>query len=378
MFKIYWFIEQRPINKKIRKVIESRSQKPKIINKIGFYVYHENHLAHLLPIIKHLPQDSVEFITPKINEIPKYFDRTDIPVRSSLDLLAVSKKYKCVVSLFMLPPTWFQPRANDDTEDNKNLGSHYFERLAEKNVRMVYSLGALPWNISHVMEFYDYLFVYGPYEEKIYQNQFGNRMQVYQIGYPKFDSFFSNEPMKLDFEGKLNENFQTILWLPTKEHLSSISKYSNTMMDLSKYYNVILKPHPQENPDFLKRIKNSKIILVNHHDSAPFYRLADFVFCDYGGSCFGALYCDKPIIFLSPDNPDKDLKNYSPNSPEVLLRNESLVITDENSYEISLLLQDPNLWREDCKKREDLRAKFFLGNYGKSGKRAADFLINLQ
>lgn len=370
-------IEQRLIDQKIRKVLKNRSKKPTIINKIGFYIYIENHLSHLLPIIKHLPQGSVEFITPETNGIPKYFDRTDIPVHSSLDLLADSKKFKCVVSLFMVAPSWFQSLENHFIDGNKNLGSHYFKRLAEKNVRMVYSLGALPWNTSNVMKSFDCLLVYGPHEEKLYENQFDNKMEVHQVGYPKFDDFFSNELPKLDCEEKLNNNFKTILWLPTKNLLSSIPKYSNTMIELSKNYNVILKPHPQENLEFLKEIKNSNIILCNYHDSAPFYKLADFVFCDYGGSSFGALYCNKPIVFLSPDNPEKDLTNYSHCSPEIELRKYFLTLTDEAPKKILLLLQDSKFWLNDCKNRAALREKFFLNNYGESGRTAASFLVSL-
>jgi CDP-glycerol glycerophosphotransferase (TagB/SpsB family) len=236
---------------------------------------------------------------------------------------------------------------------------------------MVYSLGAMTWNVSNVMKHYDTLFVYGPHEEELYRKHFGDNMKIHQVGYPKFDDFFNNNLPKLECEKKLNKNLKTILWLPTKNLLSSIPKYSEMMKRLSSKYNVILKPHPQENPQFLELINHSNIILSEHHDSAPFYKLADFVFCDYGGSAFGAIYCDKPVVFLSPDNPEKDSINYSATSPEVFLRNYFLTLTNESENEIVSCLEDKNYWLSDSNIRAKLREQFFLNNFGNSGKTAA-------
>ena len=366
-------IEQRLIDQKIRKVLKDRSQKPNIINKIGFYIYIENHLAHLLPIIKHLPKGSVEFITPEINGIPKYFDRTDIPVHSSLDLLADSKKFKCVVSLFMVAPSWFQSLENHFIDGKKKLGSHYFKRLAEKNVRMQYSLGAMPLDLKNYMKSYQSIFVYGPYEEKIYRNLLREK-NIYQVGIPKFDNSFSNTMPQIDCLSKLNKKLETILWLPTYDSLSSIPKYLLTMSALTRFYNVILKPHPLESSELIEQVKKTPIILSQFMDSAHYFKWADFVFCDYGGSAFGALYFNKPIVFLSPEKPEIKMNTYSSNSPELLLRQKFLTITEEKPKDIIKILKETDFWIKDANKRSELKSKFFFENPGASGVKAAKIL----
>ncbi len=357
--------------KRIQQALKFNKRKKTVINKIGFYILCENHLAHLLPIVKHLPKEAFDIITQDLEAPPDYLKLSELPVRCSADILINSESYIVVVSLYMVEPWWFIEASVPKNYNKSALGTLYFKHIAETNVRMVYSLGAMTWNVSNVMKHYDSLFVYGPHEEEMYKKHFGDNMKIYQVGYPKFDDFFNNNLPKIECEKKLNKNLKTILWLPTKNLLSSIPKYSDTMKRLSSKYNVILKPHPQENSQFLKSINHSNIILSEHHDSAPFYKLADFVFCDYGGSAFGAIYCDKPVVFLSPDNPEKDLINYLTTSPEVFLRNYFLTLNNESENEIVSCLEDKNYWLSDSNIRAKLREQFFLKNFGNSGKTAA-------
>lgn len=366
---------QSSINKKTLRVEKLQSEKLNVINKIGFYVYTDLHLAHLLPIAKHLPKGTAEFITPEIEEIPKCFDNIEFPFHCSLDFLAASKKYRCVVSLYMQAPSWFKKEKTSPQKKDKNLGSSYFKCLGENHVRMQYSLGAMPLNIKDYMKSYDSLFVYGPHDEKIYREKLGEGKNIYQVGYPKFDRYFSDEMPEVECKGNLNDSLKTILWLPTYDSLSSIPKYLDTMLKLTENFNVILKPHPLDKTHLLERIKKSPIILSEYHDSAPFYKLADIVFCDYGGSSFGALYCKKPIVFLSPDNPEIKMSKYSPNSPELILRKHLLTLNNEKPQEILQILQNSDYLVEDSKTRTNLRSKFFMNNFGVSGKTAANHLL---
>jgi len=374
-FTIQYNNRQRYLQRQFQKIAENKTRESKIINKIGFYFYGENHLAHLYPIIQHLPKDTVELVTPEIGCHPDYLTKTGIKIRSSMDVLASAKKYRCLVSLYMMPPNWCKNDSKRTIHKNQQVETAYFTRLAENNVRMVYSLGALPWNTSEVMRDYDSLFVYGPFEEKLYRKEFGNTMEVHQVGYPKFDSFYNNRLPKLDCEELLNDQRKTILWLPSKGKLSSIDRYLEMMSRLCDNYNVILKPHPQEDEERLRLAEKTPIIVETSPDSAPFYKLADFVFCDYGGSSFGALYTDKPIIFLSPLNPEQDKKNYSHNSPEVELRKHFVTIEEPSTDELNEKLNDQVIWKSERAIREKIRKRYFNDNYGNAGKTAAQLLL---
>jgi len=345
-----------------------------INGRIGFYLYAENHWAHLEPIIKHLPEGLVEIVTPETRDVPKFVDTRKYKFSKSIDILASGKKYRCMVSLYMMPPDWWKNNVEKKTNELNDPSGGYFKSLAKHNVRMVYSLGALPWNTSGVMKGYDSIFVYGPHEENIYREKFGNTINIHQVGYPKFDFHFTGISNQTYLEKKLLPDRKTILWLPTKGKLSSIEKYADIMIELCTSYNVILKPHPQEDLEILKKIDSTAVILSKSYDSAPYYKLADFVFCDYGGSAFGALYVDKPIIFLSPDNPERDSRNYSSESPEVELRSHFLTFDKCTTIEITRKLNDQAFWNGQKGIRETLRKKYFKCNYGSAGKQAADFL----
>ena len=167
---------------------------------------------------------------------------------------------------------------------------------------------------------------------------------------------------------------QTIVWLPTKGALSSIPKYWKTISELCDNYNIILKPHPQEDSSILEKLQGSGIIVVQDSDSASYYKVADFVLCDYGGSAFGALYTDRQFIFLSPDNPEQDKKNYCIESPEVELRKYFSTIEEPDAVYLRELLANTKHWEQDKAIRKEKFLDFFVPNCGKSGKCAAQVL----
>ena len=67
---------------------------------------------------------------------------------------------------------------------------------------------------------------------------------------------------------------------------------------------------------------------------------------------FGALYTNTPFLFLSPDNPEQDTKNFCQESPEVGLREDFTTIQDPDFEYIKELLTNNTLWELDAKKRK--------------------------
>ena len=103
-------------------------------------------------------------------------------------------------------------------------------------------------------------------------------------------------------------------------------------------------------------------------------KLPTLFFCDYGGSAFGALYTDRPFLFLSPENPEQDKTNYCPNSPEVHLRNYFSTIDKPDSDYLRKLLTNAKHWELDAEIRKKKFLEFFEPNRGKSGKCAVQVL----
>ena len=352
-------------------------QSPKIIPQIGFYLYGKNHLDHLEPIFRHLPKNDFEIVVSGDHQIPEYLLELDYKVRTDLKVLLEGEKYKVLVSLYMIPPQWVQESFPNNHESHE-IAAFFFKRLANQNTRMVYSLGALPWNTSKVMAHYDQILVYGKYEECLYKKAFGNKIKVSRVGYPKFDDYFNLPTSKISCFNLLNPKLQTIVWLPTKGPLSSIPKYWKTISELCDNYNIVLKPHPQEDSSILEELQESEIIVVQDSDSASYYKIADFVFCDYGGSAFGALYTDRPLLFLSPDNPDQDKINYCLESPEVELRKYFLTVDKPDSNYLKEMLANKKHWKLDEAVRKKKFLEFFEPNCGNSGKIASEVLINTE
>ena len=359
--------------KKAKKYLLDNTQEQKTINKIGFYLYGKNHLAHLQPIFRHLPKDDFEIVVSGDHPIPEYLLNVDYKVKTDLKVLSTGEKYKVLVSLYMISPQWVQQSFTSNQEGHETT-AYFFKKLACQNTRMVYSLGALPWNTSKVMAYYDQILVYGKYEEGLYTSAFDGKIKVSKVGYPKFDDYFNHPSRDLSCSTLLNPALPTIVWLPTKAPLSSIPKYWKAISELCDKYNVILKPHPQEDSSLLEELQESGIIIVQDSDSASYYKIADFVFCDYGGSAFGALYTDRPFLFLSPENPEQDKKNYCPKSPEVHLRNYFSTIEKPDSANLIKLLTNAKHWELDAEIRKKKFLEFFEPNRGESGKCAVQVL----
>ena len=212
-------------------------------------------------------------------------------------------------------PTKFYKQESHETT------AYFFKKLACQNTRMVYSLGALPWNTSKVMAYYDQILVYGKYEEGLYTSAFDGKIKVSKVGYPKFDDYFNHPFSGLVVLTLLNPAMLTIVWLPTKAPLSSIPKYWRAISELCDKYNVILKPHPQEDSSLLEELQESGIIIVQDSDSASTTKLPILFFVIMEDQHL--VLCIRINHFFSylQRTPSKTRKNYCPKSPEVHLRN---------------------------------------------------------
>ena len=74
--------------KKAKKYLLDNTQEQKTINKIGFYLYGKNHLAHLQPIFRHLPKDDFEIVVSGDHPIPEYLLNVDYKVKTDLKVLS--------------------------------------------------------------------------------------------------------------------------------------------------------------------------------------------------------------------------------------------------------------------------------------------------
>ena len=216
-FTLEFYLNERKKRNSVKKIIKNFCEnKPrhKIIKKIGFYVYCRTHVDHLEPIYKHLNNDLFEIVLSDDFDFKDSLIQEGYKVSTSYEIILSEYKFKCLVSLYMQLPSW---TSDCDIKHNSKFDANaFFELLSSKNIRMVYSIGALPWNKGGTMLNYDEIFVCGPYEENIYNKKFNSKIEIKQVGYPKFDSFVNNEKNGFKNDFKFDRKKKTVLWLPTK------------------------------------------------------------------------------------------------------------------------------------------------------------------
>ena len=145
---------------------------------------------------------------------------------------------------------------------------------------------------------------------------------------------------------------------------------------LGKQYKVIVKPHHHcflENKNLKETITHyTNLKLQECVDNHELLTLADYIFCDYGGSVFTAIYHDKNILFLNAPK----LKTFCLQNPEVLLRKE-IINFDPccTGDEILKALKNDAIWEEQKKVRKSIREQFFTITKEPASKKIANKLI---
>ena len=125
------------------------------------------------------------------------------------------------------------------------------------------------------------------------------------------------------------------------------------------------------------RIKQKIEVVVTDRDSASLMPLADFVFCDYGGSPFTAIYYDKNVLLLN-SRWRNWIQRVLGKSPEVLIRNEIVNFNATDSYEYFLrILNDDEMWKQQKHIRQRYREKYFSCSSEDAVKKICEFILKL-
>jgi hypothetical protein len=122
------------------------------------------------------------------------------------------------------------------------------------------------------------------------------------------------------------------------------------------------------------RKKLEKTIIVNHLESSRLLDVADYVFCDYGGSIFTAIYNDKNVILLNANNDSYVKKHFGENSPELLIREEIINFYPCQHKKLLMAMNTVSIWEQQKEIRQKIREKFFVKNTQPAAKIIAKIL----
>lgn len=173
-----------------------------------------------------------------------------------------------------------------------------------KIVMLQYGYAKEPHNYGTWRALADLCLVYGSYTEK--------KISAYSpskaVGNPRLQLWYDEE-FHLNAKSKYSHNIEsdllTVMYMPTWGELSSIDEYIDSVLALSKNYNLLIKLH--HNTDLLEdgrleKIETDRIHFFGANDDAlELLSISDIVISDYSGAIFDAIHCRKPVVLLDKD-----------------------------------------------------------------------------
>jgi len=366
-----------------------------MVNKIAFVMTDWTTWEHLKNIIHALPADSYDIVVCKnesekacclrtlartfvrftngrihvMNKLKLEDFRNIGNVRTMDEVLLSGLRYKCAICVFPESTGW------------KN-GRLKIELIAESLIRASFITGAYSYILcKEINKKFDYILCSGKEQKKAYV-QSGIRAEVLDLGNPRLlqPPAYSVE-MDPIFQ-RLDKNKKTILWIPTHgRRKSSVADYLSVFSKLQEDFNVIMSSPPctiYGDFCFIRwRIKQKIERVVTDRDSASLMPLADFVFCDYGGSPLTAIYYDKNVLLLN-SRWRNWIQRELGKSPEVLIRNGIVNFNVTDSYEYFLgILNDDEMWKQQKHIRQRYREKYFSCSSEDAVKKICEFILKL-
>lgn len=357
-----------------------RNYKPqKKLNKIAFLIPNHLDLHHYEDIFSKLNPEEFDIITVssfnKLDEVVvEYALKNNYTILSINDVFNKKIQYKLAVSI---NPDF----ACSVIKNNKLI--YGLELLAEKTLRVMFVLGAANWMFNETQnKIFDYIICAGDYHKQQFE-KLDIKAKVLALGSPRFD----NDSLKVQEAGRnktfekfgLNINKKTALWLPTHTEVNSIIDFADMVAQLGDDFNIILKPHPQllreiESFDDFIHSKIPECKILNKINNMELFPIADFVFCDYGGSVFSAINSDKNVLLFNTKRVDVLETIFGLNSPEVEIRQDIISFEKEQTQEFLKAIQDKTIWKNQAEVRQKIKNRFFVQLNGKSAENIANTL----
>ena len=371
--------------------------KTSVKNKIAFYINEEYILDHYYNVLKKLESNHFEIILPDKFKKKQYQNFINKLKSNLWNIVFLSEvlylhRYKVFVTHLYLG-------GNTSLSENfivkikyyiylsiKKIGinlkkkpkEQYFQKkLGLYNIKFFYgadngnTLGGP--NFEQYNEVFDEFFTHGPRDSLIIKKYFQGK--IFEMGYPRYDSYFINQKNK-ELKKKIlkknlcNINKPTILWICTvSRFFSTILTYEKYMKKLTEEYNIILRPHPLEidinqdryNQRVFDIVKSKKFIVsdIASQKMSDLYLISDYVFCDYGGSIFSSVYLNKNILLMNNKNfsDEKSLHQTS----VIEIRNYLPSINEDEGYNLKNIIKFTLNFKKNRTRVQKAR-KIYFGN----------------
>lgn len=255
-------------------------------------------------------------------------------------------------------------------------------QIGQHQVRFMYGADIGDgWSLQSWNEIYDLFLCHGPNDEEQIRKKFKGMTSI--MGYPRYDDYFSEalDSQSIIEEFDLDPDKKTVLWMSTLgQGASSIPRYASAIAALRSDYNVIARPHPiafRQEPENIELLRSLSINIDGSvtRDMNRLYKAVDWVFCDYGGSPFGAIYLGIDLLLLDVPGSEKQFTVVNSSNQEI--REYFPIVSKPDTEEILGILRDDGVGREQEKARARLCQKYFADLKGTSSRKVVQILTNL-
>ncbi|MDR0606235.1 MAG: hypothetical protein LBG80_18305, partial [Bacteroidales bacterium] len=348
------------------------------VNKVAFLISEKVTLKHMENIINNMPNDTfdlvvVNYIDLGINNFVRCFLRRlvfltnarRIKRKNNMSPTEVMKKLNKKFNLLTINEVFRKKLQYSQVvcvfpELAGLLGigngrKYGIEFLAKKLVRALFLIGAGNYIFNKKTNaIFDTILCSGEYQKERYET-LGIKAEVIASGSPRFDKENKTVDKEVFFKHYgLDTNKKTILWLPTHgRHICSILEFLPIVKAIENDFNIIFSIPFGPNGcygdfpflDFKIKLRVPTAIIVNNMESTELLGVGDYVFCDYGGSVFTAIYNDKNVLLLNAE--DKYVhKLIGEDSPEVEIRKEIINFYRHEGDKLISALKDKKIWEE--------------------------------
>lgn len=356
-------------------------------NQIGLILNHADTFHHFRNLLALLEPDQFEIVIAgdraALEAIARSHGYAHVWYQ---DILHAGPRYRYTLSNYYI----YYYDLHDET--GQTVGKIYLPQLlGAQAIKMSYTMGVDYWSYADWNRIFAVQLCYGPWQaERL--SPFGGR--IFQVGYPRYDDFFNQPFDRAGWLARWNlPERPTIVWLPTR-YQHTLRSFGEAVASLSQDYNVLLKPHPltwEEDPGLIRWLQMLPFsrLIEQSVDTLNLYALADYVFCDYGGAPFGAIYTDRRLLLLNHyaethfDPHQLHIQGPGPtrladlNPTEVYLRQSIVAVDPGERHRLPEILADKQLWVQQQQARAALRAEFFAPEYGTASARVAEILRQL-
>lgn len=262
---------------------------------------------------------------------------------------------------------------------------HYFDGLYDVQEKRIFKFAyAVPNEGSPQFDYkqnclVDVVFTYGNESAKRFEKR---DLKSVVVGNPLFDDWFNDRIDEVSLElirGKLLKDAPTIVYLPTHGYYSSIDQFGDTIIELGRDYNVIVKLHHMtfngEANRLCRFISHPEIVtLGDFFDPLVLYKIADIVLTDASGALFDAMMVEKPVIMLSNSLLKYSVDVLTTNNQGAAVEESGLFPYTENPEELEEVIK--KTLSKQSSINDKILYELFYKRDGLASKRTADIMVN--